>query len=116
IMASSASNDAGTSWVPPDLLNRISGAILVFNKSGGTQEVPASFDAEDAMIADLVASIASLADTRSSQEETLRMKDRRLHEVEAQLRHAEKLGRGGAGRSGRAGRPQPRRRDHRVRQ
>jgi signal transduction histidine kinase len=71
--------------------NRISGALLVFNKAGGTQEAPAAFDSEDAHVADLVTSIASLADTRSSQEETLRMKDRRLHEVEAQLRHAEKL-------------------------
>ena len=71
--------------------NRVAGALLVFNKAGGTQDDPLSFDAEDARVAELVASIASLADSRSSQEETLRVKDRRLHEVEAQLRHAEKL-------------------------
>ncbi|HYR51797.1 MAG TPA: GAF domain-containing protein [Candidatus Dormibacteraeota bacterium] len=71
--------------------SRVAGALLVFNKSGGTQDDPLSFDAEDARVAELIASIASLADTRSSQEETLRVKDRRLHEIEAQLRHAEKL-------------------------
>ncbi len=71
--------------------DRVVGALLVFNKAGGTQDDPLSFDSEDARIAELVAAIASLADSRSSQEETLRVKDRRLHEVEAQLRHAEKL-------------------------
>jgi signal transduction histidine kinase len=71
--------------------NRVSGALLVFNKAGGTLDDPLAFDAEDARVAELVTSIASLADTRFSQEETLRVKDRRLHEVEAQLRHAEKL-------------------------
>src|SRR5438874_3783348 len=68
--------------------DRVAGALLVFNKAGGTQDDPLSFDAEDARVAELIASIASLADTRSSHEETLRVKDRRLHEVEAQLRHA----------------------------
>jgi len=70
---------------------RVSGVLLVFNKSGGTQEDPLAFDSEDARVAELIAAIASLSDTRFSQEETLRVKDRRLHEVEAQLRHAEKL-------------------------
>ena len=70
---------------------KISGVLLVFNKVGGTQDDPLSFDAEDARIAELIAAISSLSDTRFSQEETLRVKDRRLHEVEAQLRHAEKL-------------------------
>ncbi|MBI4364164.1 MAG: GAF domain-containing protein [Candidatus Latescibacteria bacterium] len=67
------------------------GALLVFNKGGGRQDAPAAFDAEDAQAAELLASIASLANIRSSHEETLRSKDRRLQEVEAQLRHAEKL-------------------------
>ncbi|HEY2924675.1 MAG TPA: ATP-binding protein [Candidatus Eisenbacteria bacterium] len=71
--------------------NRVSGVLLAFNKAGGTQEDPLAFDSEDARVAELVAAVASLADTRFSQEETLRVKDRRLHEVEAQLRHAEKL-------------------------
>ena len=71
--------------------NRVSGALLVFNKAGGTLDDPLAFDSEDARVAELITSIASLADTRFSQEETLRVKDRRLHEVEAQLRHAEKL-------------------------
>ena len=71
--------------------DRVSGALVVFNKAGGTQDEPLAFDAEDARVAELIAAIASLADTRFSQEETMRVKDRRLHEVEAQLRHAEKL-------------------------
>jgi signal transduction histidine kinase len=70
---------------------RIAGVLLVFNKAGGTQEDPLTFDVEDLRIAELVAGIAALSDSRLSQEETLRVKDRRLHEVEAQLRHAEKL-------------------------
>ncbi len=71
--------------------DRVTGVLLVFNKAGGTQDDPLCFDSEDARVAELIAAIASLSDTRFSQEETLRLKDRRLHEVEAQLRHAEKL-------------------------
>ncbi len=70
---------------------KVSGVLVVFNKSGGTHEDPVCFDSEDARVAELITAIASLSDTRFSQEETLRVKDRRLHEVEAQLRHAEKL-------------------------
>jgi signal transduction histidine kinase len=71
--------------------DRIAGVLLVFNKGGGTQEDPLTFDPEDLRIAELIAGIAALSDSRLSQEETMRVKDRRLHEVEAQLRHAEKL-------------------------
>ncbi len=71
--------------------DKVSGVLVVFNKSGGTHDDPVSFDSEDARVAELIAAIASLSDTRFAQEETLRVKDRRLHEVEAQLRHAEKL-------------------------
>jgi len=67
------------------------GVLCVFNKAGGTQDDPLIFDVEDARVAELIAAIAALSDSRLSQEETLRVKDRRLHEVEAQLRHAEKL-------------------------
>ena len=70
---------------------RVWGALLVFNKSGGTQETPACFDAEDAQAAELLASIASLANLRWGNADLLRVKERRLQEVEAQLRHAEKL-------------------------
>ncbi len=71
--------------------NGICGALLVFNKSGGKQDAPAAFDADDAQVAELITSVTSLANIHSSHEESLRSKDRRLHEVEAQLRHAEKL-------------------------
>jgi signal transduction histidine kinase len=77
--------------VPVVTGDRIAGVLLVFNKAGGTQDDPLTFDVEDLRIAELVAGIAALSDSRLSQEETLRVKDRRLHEVEAQLRHAEKL-------------------------
>jgi signal transduction histidine kinase len=70
---------------------KIAGVLCVFNKAGGTQDDPLTFDSEDARVAELITAIASLSDSRLSQEETLRVKDRRLHEVEAQLRHAEKL-------------------------
>jgi signal transduction histidine kinase len=76
---------------PIQVQGRVSGTLLVFNKAGGTQDDPLTFDSEDARVADLMTSIAALADTRFTQEETLRVKDRRLNEVEAQLRHAEKL-------------------------
>ncbi len=81
----------GVLAVPLHDWNRITGALLVFNKSGGTPDAPAAFDADDARIAELITSIASLAHVRTAQEEILRVKERRLHEVEAQLRHAEKL-------------------------
>lgn len=77
--------------VPVVTGERIAGVLLVFNKAGGTQDDPLTFDVEDLRIAELIAGIAALANSRLSQEETLRVKDRRLHEVEAQLRHAEKL-------------------------
>jgi signal transduction histidine kinase len=102
ITADGVSEDPRFSGTPPEdwrcLLaapihggEKITGVLLVFNKTGGTQDDPLTFDAEDARVAELIAAIASLSDTRFSQEETLRVKDRRLHEVEAQLRHAEKL-------------------------
>jgi len=77
--------------VPIREASRVSGALLVFNKSGGAPGIPSAFDTEDARIAELLAAVASLAHVRSAHEETLRVKERRLHEVEAQLRHAEKL-------------------------
>ena len=77
--------------VPVQGPDRLTGVLLVFNKAGGTQEEPFTFDAEDTRVAELVAGIAALSNSRFSQEETIRVKDRRLHEVEAQLRHAEKL-------------------------
>ena len=77
--------------VPLQEDRRVWGALLVFNKSGGTQEAPACFDAEDAQTAELLASIASLANLRWGSADLLRVKERRLQEVEAQLRHAEKL-------------------------
>jgi signal transduction histidine kinase len=77
--------------VPIVSAERVVGVLCVFNKAGGTQDDPLIFDAEDARVAELIAAIAALSDSRLSQEETLRVKDRRLHEVEAQLRHAEKL-------------------------
>jgi signal transduction histidine kinase len=77
--------------VPVVTADRIAGVLLVFNKAGGTQDDPLTFDVEDMRIAELVAGIAALSNSRLSQEETMRVKDRRLHEIEAQLRHAEKL-------------------------
>ena len=77
--------------VPVVAAERVAGVLLVFNKAGGTQEDPLPFDVEDMRIAELVAGIAALSNSRLTQEETMRVKDRRLHEIEAQLRHAEKL-------------------------
>jgi len=77
--------------VPIVAAERVAGVLLVFNKAGGTQDDPLTFDVEDMRIAELVAGIAALSNSRLTQEETLRVKDRRLHEIEAQLRHAQKL-------------------------
>ena len=77
--------------VPLHEERRIWGALLVFNRSGGTQDAPACFDSDDAQAALLLSSIASLADLRWGSADLLRAKERRLGELEAQLRHAEKL-------------------------
>jgi GAF domain-containing protein len=66
------------------------GALLVVRPA--RESAPAiPFDAEDAKIAELAATITVLAAVRDQRVETSARAERRIHELEAQLRHAEKL-------------------------
>lgn len=70
----------------------VSGAVLVFDKAGlGPDRTPQPFDAEDAQIAEMLTRLVSLALDHGAHAEALRLGDRRIEELEAQLRHAEKL-------------------------
>jgi signal transduction histidine kinase len=70
---------------------RVSGAVLAFDKAGSAPGAPLLFDAEDALSGELLQRIASLATDQAAHSATLRARDRRVEELEAQLRHAEKL-------------------------
>ena len=66
------------------------GALLVVRSA--RESAPAiPFDAEDAQIAELAAGIATIAAVRDQRIETTARAERRVNELEAQLRHAEKL-------------------------
>lgn len=70
----------------------VAGAVLVFDKAGlGPDRAPQPFDAEDAQIAEMLTRLMSLAVDRGTHGEALRSRDRRIEELSAQLRHAEKL-------------------------
>lgn len=67
------------------------GVVLVVRKGGGTATPADPFDAEDVQIAEMAASIAILAAMRDGSEASATKGDRKIRELEAQLRHAEKL-------------------------
>jgi signal transduction histidine kinase len=68
----------------------IRGALLVVRPT--REASPASsFDSEDAQIAELAATIASLAMVRDQRDQAAGRAERRIQEMESQLRHAEKL-------------------------
>ena len=67
------------------------GALLVVRKSGGDAAPADPFDAEDAQLAEMAAAIATLAALRDGSEEISTLASRRIQELEAQLRHTEKL-------------------------
>jgi len=67
------------------------GAVLVVRKGGGSDAPADPFDAEDVQVAEMAASIATLAAMRDGSEATATRGDRKIRELEAQLRHSEKL-------------------------
>jgi signal transduction histidine kinase len=70
----------------------VSGAVLVFDKAGlAPGHEPRPFDAEDAQVAETLTRLVSLALDHGAHGEALRLRDRRIEELESQLRHAEKL-------------------------
>ena len=66
------------------------GALLVVRPARESAHA-SPFDAEDAQIAELAATIAVLAIVRDQRIDASARAERRIHELEAQLRHAEKL-------------------------
>ncbi len=77
--------------VPLRADDRTGGALLVVRKQDAEGAAVEPFDAEDAQIAEMVASIATLVAIRNGAGETVTRSERRINELEAQLRHAEKL-------------------------
>jgi len=75
----------------------ISGALLVFKQVGRHAGSPGGLRLGDAHVADLVTSIASLADIAAPRRRRRSLKRPPLHELERQLRHAEKLASWGSG-------------------
>jgi signal transduction histidine kinase/GAF domain-containing protein len=66
------------------------GAVLAVRKGGEAQ--PAQpFDAEDTQVAEMAASLTTLAAIRDGSDASATKVDRKVRELEAQLRHAEKL-------------------------
>jgi signal transduction histidine kinase len=92
-LAGSVPQEWRTALVTPLLEEgTLAGAVLVFDKAGMTPErTPQPFDAEDAQTAELLSRLVTLAVDRGAHTEALRLRDRRIEELEAQLRHAEKL-------------------------
>jgi len=92
-LAGSVPEEWRTALVAPLLSeSAVAGAVLVFDKAGvGPDRAPEPFDAEDAQIAEMLSRLVSLALDRGAHAEVLRLRDRRIEEMEAQLRHAEKL-------------------------
>lgn len=75
--------------VPLRSEGKLQGALLVVRPARESGATP--FDAEDAPIAELAATITVLAAVRDQRADATARAERRLHELEAQLRHAEKL-------------------------
>ncbi len=91
-LAGSVPDEWRTALVTPLLEEgRVTGAVLVCDKAGTGPGGIQPFDAEDAHVGELWQRIASLATNRVAHAETMRARDRRVEELEAQLRHAEKL-------------------------
>ncbi len=67
------------------------GAVLLVRRSGGEVAPVEPFDGEDAQVAAMAAAIATLAALKDGSEEASSLAGRRVQELEAQLRHAEKL-------------------------
>ena len=67
------------------------GAVLVVRKGGAGGEPAEPFDAEDIQVAEMAASLATLAAIRDGSEASATRVDRKIRELEAQLRHSEKL-------------------------
>jgi signal transduction histidine kinase len=70
---------------------RVVGVGLLFAVADGEGRASAAFGAEDARVAELVSLSLSLSSNRFARAEALRTSERKAHELEAQLRHAEKL-------------------------
>ena len=69
----------------------IRGALLAV-RSGGAEHAPvAPFDVEELHVAELAAALFVLGARREAREEEARRSDRRVQELEAQLRHQDKL-------------------------
>ena len=66
------------------------GAFLVVRR-GGAGAPAEPFDADDVLVAEMAASIAALAAMRDGSEASATRGDKKIRELEAQLRHAEKL-------------------------
>jgi signal transduction histidine kinase len=77
--------------VPLKSDDAVRGAILVARKGGGTGSPADPFDTEDILVAEMAASIATLAAVRDGSEASATTGDRKIRELEAQLRHMEKL-------------------------
>ena len=76
--------------VPLKSEDAVRGAVLVARK-GGAASPAEPFDAEDILVAEMAASIATLAAMRDGSEASATQGDRKIRELEAQLRHMEKL-------------------------
>lgn len=67
------------------------GVALVVRRSGGELSPADPFDAEDVQVAEMAAAIATLAALKDGAAETTAKSSRRVEELEAQLKHAERL-------------------------
>jgi signal transduction histidine kinase len=77
--------------VPLRSAGALRGAVLVVRKSAGAGDPAEPFDAEDAQVAEMAASISTLAALKDGAEETTALATRRVQELEAQLKHADRL-------------------------
>lgn len=91
-LAGSVPDEWRTALVAPLLEEgRVTGAVLVYDKAGAGPGGTHPFDSEDTHIGELWQRIAALATDRVAHAGAVRARDRRVEELEAQLRHAEKL-------------------------
>jgi signal transduction histidine kinase len=67
------------------------GAALLVRKSGGELAPAEPFDSEDAQVAEMAAAIATLAALKDGAGESAAAAARRIQELEAQLKHADRL-------------------------
>jgi signal transduction histidine kinase len=88
--------DLPESWgsalaVPLRSEETLHGAFLAIRPRGTEHAPVAPFDAEEALLAEMSAAIFTLGARRDAREEEARRADRRVQELEAQLRHQDKL-------------------------